>query len=77
MPPRKKSVSSGSCIYDWQDESIGKLVCQTHGKTHTVIRVRGNDYDTLIEMLRQKLLTGKALLDAQAIMDNEAWTITL
>jgi len=77
LPPKKQSVLGGTCIYDWQNKPAGKLVCQTHGKTHIVTRVRGHDYDTLIEMHRQKILTGEALLDARAIMDSEAWTLAV
>ena len=77
MPAKKGHSLGGKCIYDWADERIGKLVCQTHGKAHTVIRSQGNDYDTLIEMYRLNMLAGKALSDARAVMDSEAWTITL
>lgn len=61
----------GGCLYDW----LGgfrwqKLRCvshERHSDSATVFRVLWNGYDTLSEMHRLGVLTGRALEDARAL----------
>jgi hypothetical protein len=61
----------GSCVYDWL---VGfrwqKLRCvahERHSDSATVFRVLWSGYDTLSEMHRLGVLTGRALEDAKAL----------
>jgi hypothetical protein len=66
-----ETVKPIECRYDWISGYCGlRLYCVVHKHAdgrNTVFRTNPGGYDTLADLLRQGLLTGRALADAQRV----------